>query len=1358
MVSTFKRNYNVEMAARNLALNLGLYPPAIKQWDPGLWRGPRILVPITVQALVVESAENGPWADMRFVPESIPGYKDAAENGEGENDEDDLPEQPGPFDIYENRPPGVYLHWALPDALTKGTLGEPTEEVPPTEADFGTPPQPEPLQEEEAEFPLIPDRWLVVRMYNISSDKRRRVQAWVIESEEEDPAKTVTPWTQWTENRDDMPENRWLTALGSGDPAYAAYYDNVENVLGFYDAAEDVEEGPLTYLVIGWYARPEDDPLFAPGNQNAFSALLKDLGWSVGDDNARIQQAAEDAHDRLNKIGLSAKVSTVAAHAISTVDDDQIFLASQLKQLAPPTPAETLMGPAAVQPPISSGLVGQTIQAQFELSPAIMEIAASASEAVLGKAIPFKKYWPRQMLCHGTVYDVRWQGGGGSYDTADSGKPDTGSVRVAVGNTGLEALSAVLAQQTDKANAERMLTAFHYGLLSTLQDPDGPAALESLLHSEDFQSKPGGFVVDMIEQGDYFPQQKPGRTYLNTTVQAAAQPVTQQLKPNIVQQPLYHLDSDIKTKPAFDDGTGRFGVNLEYARATLDAKVGALSDLYDDLLYDPDIKKNVYNPTPREKVAVRRAMPRFWEPKDPVLLLVQAHRSYKHGEDGRFNADERLNCRVTGETVSTVEPEYRLPGSSQTIKIAVKGTDLSWVHIQTGQLPPEVTDLFREALLLDTSNAERASEVIGQRASAQGVSPIIVGPDGLPVPVTWPFLFQITKYWNKVLNDELDEQTMTAISNEIGMFPSIIAMQPWRKPWTPLHLDWEVEWYPSLNGERDWTLEENEYEFTGEDTGTDGEAFASYTGRTLLTPSIANIMTSRLADFLSDEDKGIADLATASQEKALKALMTALKDMDVLTTSMDGFHDALMGIEEKHQFSVVDGSVPTVEETAQPIEDSPLYPMRAGHFRFKRLRVVDAFGQFYDVDAEGLNEPVRAGDVSDPENADLVRLPPRIVQPARAMFRMLSATTDADEATKLRTPVCGWILPDHLDEALEVYDNRGINQGQVQLAPNERTVEWQGVPGQPGPLGAPPSLENTHLTGFVKGLLTWGVQDTKDAEESESPRKESALSALLRMIDATLWTVDPVGREGDEHLSVLVGRPLALVRAELRLETENLPLTDELQRTAFPFRIGAVTRLQDGLMGYFVNDDYTQFYPVHETIAQQTRATGPRKGFLGPANKVQDYYFNDFPDSEKIDPVDHPYINTEPVLYLRPGQKIMLTLVVDPRGGVHVTSGLLPRKRIDLMRDHVADALDAMSVTFRIGPVLSDPETIRMPLPSEIRGGWSWVRRTGATVWAEDPIVNATDDALLPDTPAEITEGWLKLSSALGETEEENGG
>jgi hypothetical protein len=58
-----------------------------------------------------------------------------------------------------------------------------------------------------------------------------------------------------------------------------------------------------------------------------------------------------------------------------------------------------------------------------------------------------------------------------------------------------------------------------------------------------------------------------------------------------------------------------------------------------------------------------------------------------------------------------------------------------------------------------------------------------------------------------------------------------------------------------------------------------------------------------------------------------------------------------------------------------------------------------------------------------------------------------------------------------------------------------------------------------------------------------------------------------------------------------------------------------------------------------------------------------------------------------------------------------------------------------------------------MPLPSEIRGGWSWIQKTGVAFSAieESPVAAASHQARLSGAPVHVREGWVKLSDALGE-------
>ncbi|MCF6282851.1 MAG: hypothetical protein L3J28_11705 [Candidatus Polarisedimenticolaceae bacterium] len=1371
------RNYKIDLAIKNLTLAEGLSANITATHDSQLWRGPRLLVPVELDVLVVdESNKDDAWANVLFRPENIAGYSEERANSQGgeatESDAIVEGENPTggriPFDIYQTREQGIYLHWSLPDGLTQGTTI--SDNSPEKTATLSKHEQDDEEVTENTQFPLVPDRWLVVRFSpGSSASSKRRFTAWVIKSEEADKADRVVPLGQFREDRDNN-SDRWFTAIGEGDPGYAAYYDNVEGMLGFYDDMSGISHGPISYLVTGWYSEKDDDPLYAPTAKESWREKLNQLGWAISDETEEdLAAAAEQRKFKARLAGLAVDYSD-ASELVLNPRYDVTAAASATERslnLEPKSGEKSLF---------SSSILNITHQLENEIPTIeVGYLADIAQEAFIALDYDFLNHWPRQILCHSMTYSVRWGGQGGRYEPENAGKPQAESLSISVGNTGVEALSALLSERAGHKAAERIYNGYHYGLLPELQQQDGLATLESLLHAEDFESQPGGFILDSISQGDLFPKLSSTETVRTkyNTIDASSSKVdalkTATLEERAIESRFYiHRDEIVQAKDA-----------LLKAR--------------DPFAFEKPIK-------PREKITIRKAMPRYWQPKDPIILFSEAKRGYKHGEDSRLSEDGYLLCRVTGETVTSVGiqigQEVHLSKSGQVIKTlhTVQPRDLSISRLQSGQLPPESHALFDEALLLDLDNASIAAQhIIDLRTAGtlakQYPAEQIALDDFNIAEITQQYQVQVTLQKNITINPVADVQTLTTIDTTEGRQPAEFAQKPWRKPWTPLHMDWQVEWLPNANHRTDWQLDQHDYETTKEnDSNAQDREIHTYKGSTLLTPAVTRSMADRLSKFIDDEELAEAgsadDIATDSQKEGLDEIRSAFETVDVLSGNLSGFHDYLLAQVDDYQFDplvnhdgveTIEKGLDQLEKEKRTISSMKKFPVRAGHFRLTKLRIVDAFGQYVDLSDATLGNPIKAEDMqSSPATPDLMRLPPRIVQPSRLMFRMIQAANEQKDATKEISPICGWLLPDHLDEALEVYDDQGNSLGQVQRQRPKSgdiittSLEWQGVPGDPGSFGAPPKVDNSHLQGFIDGLLAAGEHDAQRAlnptldEDAPSYSKDTALGAMLRMIDSTLWSVDPLGREGDEHLSVLVGRPLAVVRASLRLETKDIETQGDLSSTAFDVRLGELTRLGDGLIGYFINDDYSQFYPIHEEIANQTRPSRPHHGYLGAIQTTKTYYTS-FAGASAIEPVKHPYINEAPVVKVRPvapgkadpaSKSVMLTLIIDPRGGVHATCGILPRKKIELLREHVATALENISITFRIGPILSNPETIRMPLPSEIQGNWSWVRKSGLTVWDERPVVDAVPEPKLTHTAAQIQEGWLKLSKAQTAEEE----
>lgn len=118
-----------------------------------------------------------------------------------------------------------------------------------------------------------------------------------------------------------------------------------------------------------------------------------------------------------------------------------------------------------------------------------------------------------------------------------------------------------------------------------------------------------------------------------------------------------------------------------------------------------------------------------------------------------------------------------------------------------------------------------------------------------------------------------------------------------------------------------------------------------------------------------------------------------------------------------------------------------------------------------------------------------------------------------------------------------------------------------------------------------------------------------------------------------------------------------------------------------------------------------------------------------------------------------------MTLLVDPRGSINASTGLLPNKSLRLPRSFVEAPLARLDASFRVGPILTG-RTVRMPLPTDIAQGWSWIEKTGveftsngkSETWSAPVEVEASaTDAHLNDAPTRLREGWLRLSDVVNE-------
>ncbi|MEU9472202.1 hypothetical protein AB0D78_37500 [Streptomyces avermitilis] len=235
-----------------------------------------LVVPVEVAALAVNH-QTRDTGDPHVFNRWLANYKNL---GKGASPEPDPFSGSQPWER-EKSVLGVYVQWELPAALTRGRHDE--------EQGIG-------------DFPLVPNRWLVVR----HTDSTRPPKAWVVESDYLDPMDGTVSFQNpaYIENPDsgESPatligkchelKGPWqepggkpfLTAIGPGLLTFSVFQPYNTNVFSLHDTLRDTpeqeepfEQERLSYFVAGWHADPASDILHGTDD---LTALLDRLKWT----------------------------------------------------------------------------------------------------------------------------------------------------------------------------------------------------------------------------------------------------------------------------------------------------------------------------------------------------------------------------------------------------------------------------------------------------------------------------------------------------------------------------------------------------------------------------------------------------------------------------------------------------------------------------------------------------------------------------------------------------------------------------------------------------------------------------------------------------------------------------------------------------------------------------------------------------------------------------------------------------------------------------------------------------------------------------------------------------------------------
>lgn len=1164
--------------------------------------------------------------------------------------------------------------------------------------------------DEGLSFQPIPNRWLILR--SVSGNGGPPVlRAWILQSDFTGTGGT-NPWpgqtvdtttfigraydiTAWREPGG--PSTPVLRATAPGSLSWLACYANIGNVMAFYDPLTDVPTGTLSYSMMGWYQPARFDPLLGVSSASP-DGFTDATAWSA------------------------------------------------------------LMAALSLQ--IQGGETG------LEAAQAAWQAWLTAHPEIDDSGLPeAQQNYAGQNVCHGLVYGLPWLGSAQSYPRAPIlNTPD--KVTVAVGSTGIEAIAAWMAQVLKNPAAEDLLLALGEDLVFSYASDPSCFAEESLTRR---YSKTAGATSWVVA---YATGQQSGSSDILQSVPLDMDQTQALIDLNAAQASLDTATRTYETKLwelfALVWKNNIDGITYPYA-ALIDAKVTALQGLQSEQAAATQARNSALTQLeglldPEVFTVSAAPAARFMAKEAPTLLIAGAVSSTPYQD----SADPAgLPCRFTGQTLTGLDVIDPTNGLTQLTEVTAAQM-LAAVTLPTGDaLPKEYPDLVGEWMLLDTGNAAWMAALLFQNAGVTnptqaqlaGLTKTVQTLQGIP--------------GNSQLTGPLTAPILGEAAGFVGVMPPSLCALPYSPAWVPLFIDWQAGWSPSAATAAtmlgNWTLAEGNYVYTWTGAAVPS-ASATYTGRTLLNTALASQFTASVERFVASPELGELPVY---QQTLLQQAAAVLPTYDVITQAIPQFNAALITRAGSTTGLTYSSGDPSVDATVNAyLAESPslvpipgifsqppgFYPLAAGHFNLGRLWVVDAFGQALILANDGQVLPIRASSVmtaptNGSDNLSYIQVAPKIGTQARLNLQPLDADDDTVPANSAdaTSPIAGWLLPNHLDNSLQVFDASGTALGAITPVVTDAGagLRWDPAPGVNVPLGSLPAISNPHVAQFVNALLATQIS-----------HGQQALTDLLDAIDTSLWATAPRGQPVDIATAALVGCPIAIVRASVALESygdlpydqawADTPTDDDggLSQVPLTTYVGDLSLSENGVLGFFLNDDYSLFRPArgYQTEADASGLAGVRQALgqgcgLGgivaktPAARAE----------------TSGYVSDQPGFPLLPnGPAGLLTVLLDPRGFLTALNGLLPVATAALAPGPVAQGLANLDAIFRVGPILWDAQSPDVPLPAIGSAQWDWVARTGVGVWeTQSNLPTTVRQTIIPPRTLALREGWLTLADFL---------
>jgi hypothetical protein len=679
--------------------------------------------------------------------------------------------------------------------------------------------------------------------------------------------------------------------------------------------------------------------------------------------------------------------------------------------------------------------------------------------------------------------------------------------------------------------------------------------------------------------------------------------------------------------------------------------------------------RNIFKQT--QYILSEGAAPRYWQPNEPVVLMSgpACKPSARHGFDGQRNKDNKLGC-------FTRELDYPL------------------------------NSIGLEALVEDDKLKSDYKTELGDYLNwtEQPWNPIILEWEVEILPLKRPEGSHaenaITKAFQ--VGDETPDLTMKPTAADFGDSGKVYSGSTLLTPHAKIKLLDAIKGYL-------WNLKKEELE--------------NYLGKNSALPDKPDLSIASADGYSTSEQAGKATEITkyikelAEQLRKVKKpgdpIFTAaqrwltVNDSHYLSQSFGGFNAAFLmhkqtmqlpieeplGFPEYQAFTRVVQELVDGENKWAPEPLYPFLPIRAGKLKILNLRLIDSFGRFINIEPDENLIHSHAF----PDMGGEALLPPRLTQPTRLNLRWLSANHDDLEMNShpASSPICGWLLPNSLDNSLMVYDQAGDLLGLI-----DRNGDWGPGPGNKVKLEID-QVPNKHLRQVIRYLES---ALTGTADNSKADGKDP--TNFISLLDNTLEKIDPESFAQHLDLALIMGRPIAVVRASINLEVKGQSAvsqswelftrdigegdhdTEGFEKVKFPVRLGEPGQFNDGVIGYW--KDGAENGVFQSALSQENPP--PFVAYYDPGS-----------------PNITVSIEEDPQTF---------TILMDPRAKVHLVSGILPTKIIDIPPDQYSKALSTIDISFLTSPVLSPAGTIALSLPNEPGYEWSWLSMHGDK-WVE---------------------------------------